>query len=243
MAHLMAGEVDRADVFFEDTVAEARAAGGATDACVALAERSLLAMATDAWDLGERHLAEARSVAGEANLEDYPPVTIMYAAAARMALHEADRPRARLELTRAQRLRPALTYALPHLAVQARLELARCHLAFADAAAARILLREIDEILIRRPALGALIGHAEDLQAELSNVRGSPAAGASALTAAELRLLPLLSTHLSFPEIAGELFLSPHTIKSQSRSLYRKLGASSRTQAVSRARELALLDK
>src|SRR5215470_12349430 len=36
-----------------------------------------------------------------------------------------------------------LTYALPHLAVQARLELARCHLALADAAAARILLREI----------------------------------------------------------------------------------------------------
>jgi LuxR family maltose regulon positive regulatory protein len=58
-----------------------------------------------------------------------------------------------------------------------------------------------------------------------------------------LRLLPLLSTHLSFPEIAGELFLSPHTIKSQARSIYRKLGASSRNQAVSRARELALLDR
>ena len=243
MAHLMAGEADRADVFFEDTVAEARAAGGATDACVALAERSLLAMARGTWDLAEWHLAEARSVAREAHLEDYPPVTIMYAAAARMAQHGADRPRARRELTRAQRLRPALTYALPHLAVQARLELARCHLALADAAAARILLREIDEILIRRPDLGAFAQHAEDLRAELSHARGPHAAGASALTAAELRLLPLLSTHLSFPEIAGQLFLSPHTIKSQSRSIYRKLGASSRSQVVARARELALLDK
>jgi LuxR family maltose regulon positive regulatory protein len=243
MAQLMAGEVDRADMFFEDAAAEARAAGGATDACVALAERSLLGMAKGAWDLAERRLAEARSVAREANLEDYPPVTIMYAAAARTALHDGDRPRARLELTRAQRLRPALTYALPHLAVQARLELAKCHLALADAAAARILLREIDEILIRRPGLGVFVGHVEDLRAELSDVRGSPAAGASALTAAELRLLPLLSTHLSFPEIAGELFLSPHTVKSQSRSIYRKLGASSRNQAVNRARELALLDK
>jgi LuxR family maltose regulon positive regulatory protein len=243
MAHLMAGEADRADVSFEDTVAEARATGGTTDACVALAERSLLAMTCSAWDLAHRHLAEARSVAREANLEDYPPVTIMYAVAARLALHDADRPRARLELTRAQRLRPALTYALPHLAVQARLELARCHLALADAAAARILLREIDEILIRRPGLGAFVGLAEDLRADLSNVRGSSALGASALTAAELRLLPLLSTHLSFPEIAGELFLSPHTVKSQSRSIYRKLGASSRSQAVGRARELALLDR
>jgi LuxR family maltose regulon positive regulatory protein len=243
MAHLMAGEVDRADMSFEDAAAEARTAGGTTDACVALAERSLLAMTRSRWDLAERHLAEARSVARGANLEDYPPVTIMYAMAARLALHQADRPRARLELTRAQRLRPALTYALPHLAVQARLELARCHLALADAAAARILLREIDEILSRRPSLGAFVQQAEDLRADLSDLRGSPAAGASALTAAEMRLLPLLSTHLSFPEIAGELFLSPHTVKSQSRSLYRKLGTSSRSQAVSRARELALLDK
>ena len=200
-------------------------------------------MASGMWDLGEQYFSEARSVAREANLEDYPPVTIMYAAAARLALHDADLPRARLELPRAQRLRPALTYALPHLAVQARLVLARCHLALGDAAAARILLREIDEILIRRPGLGAFVRHAEDLRAEFSHVRGSHAAGASALTAAELRLLPLLSTHLSFPEIAGELFLSPHTIKTQSRSLYRKLGTSSRSQAVSRARELALLDK
>ena len=239
----MAGTVDRADMFVYDAAAEARAAGGATDACVALAERSLLAMASGMWDLGEQYFSEARSVAREANLEDYPPVTIMYAAAARLALHDADLPRARLELPRAQRLRPALTYALPHLAVQARLVLARCHLALGDAAAARILLREIDEVLVRRPGLGAFVRNAEDLRAELSRIRGSHAAGASALTAAELRLLPLLSTHLSFPEIAGELFLSPHTIKSQSRSIYRKLGTSSRSQAVSRARELALLDK
>ena len=72
--------------------------------------------------------------------------------------------------------------------------------------------------------------------------RGSAAPGASALTAAELRLLPLLSTHLSFPEIAEELFLSRNTIKSQANSIYRKLGASSRSQAVTRSRELGLLE-
>jgi LuxR family maltose regulon positive regulatory protein len=62
------------------------------------------------------------------------------------------------------------------------------------------------------------------------------------LTGAELRLLPLLATHLSFPEIGAELFLSPNTVKSQAMSLYRKLGASSRSQAVARSRELALLE-
>ena len=85
-------------------------------------------------------------------MEDYPPVTILHAAAARIALHQADRLRAIAELTRAQRLRPGLTYALPHLAVQARIELARCHLALSDFAAARILLQEVSEVLTRAPA-------------------------------------------------------------------------------------------
>ena len=66
--------------------------------------------------------------------------------------------------------------------------------------------------------------------------------GASALTAAELRLLPLLATHLSFPQIGEEFFLSRHTIKSQAVSIYRKLGVASRSPAVTRARELGLLE-
>ena len=71
---------------------------------------------------------------------------------------------------------------------------------------------------------------------------GSAAPGASTLTGAELRLLPLLSTLLSFPEIAVQMSLSVNTVKSQAYSIYRKLGVSKRNQAVSRSRELALLD-
>ena len=52
----------------------------------------------------------------------------------------------------------------------------------------------------------------------------------------------MLATHLSFPEIGAEMFLSPHTVKSQAMSIYRKLGASSRSQAVTRSRELGLLE-
>jgi LuxR family maltose regulon positive regulatory protein len=242
MAHLMAGDPARADVLFDDTVAAAKASGGTTDACVALAERSLLAAARSAWDQAEQHLSAAQSLVREAKLENYPPVVIMYAAAARLALHQHDQLRARAELTRAQRLRPGLTYALPHLAAQARLELARCHLALADFAGARTLLREAEEVCTRRPGLGAFAAQTEDLRAELAQARGSFTQGASALTAAELRLLPMLSTHLSFPEIATELFLSRNTVKSEATSIYRKLGASSRHQAVTRARTLGLLE-
>ena len=56
------------------------------------------------------------------------------------------------------------------------------------------------------------------------------------LPRAELRLLPLLCTHLAFPQIAGEIYLSRHTVKSQAMSIYRKLEVRSRAQAVARAR-------
>jgi LuxR family maltose regulon positive regulatory protein len=74
--------------------------------------------------------------------------------------------------------------------------------------------------------------------ARLGRQRGTGSPGASALTAAELRVLPLPATHLS----SAELFVSLHTVKSQQASVYRKLGASSRSQAVARARQLGLLE-
>ena len=242
LAHLMADDTDRADVLFQDAAAAGPSGGATTGTCVALAERSLLAIARGAWDRGERHLSEAWALARDANLEDYPPVTIVHAAAARIALHQGNRSRAMAELTRAQRLRPTLTYALPHLAVQARIELARCHLALSDVAAAQILLQEVTEVLTLRPGLGVFAVQAGNLRTEIARARGSFAPGASALTGAELRLLPMLSTHLSFPQMAGEMFLSTSTVKSQAMSIYRKLGASSRSQAVARSRELGLLE-
>ena len=86
------------------------------------------------------------------------------------------------------------------------------------------------------------ISRREALRAQLSRDRGASVPGVSALTAAELRLLPLLSTRLPFPQIAGEMVLSRYTIKSQAMSIYRKLGASSRSQAATRSRELGLLE-
>jgi PAS domain S-box-containing protein len=61
------------------------------------------------------------------------------------------------------------------------------------------------------------------------------------LTRAELRILPLLATHLKIAEIAGHLHTSPNTTKSQVISLYRKLGVNDRSSAVIKARELGLI--
>jgi LuxR family transcriptional regulator, maltose regulon positive regulatory protein len=65
-----------------------------------------------------------------------------------------------------------LPYTLPHLAVQARIELIRVHLALADLAGARTLMREIDDVLRRRPDLGTLPSEAAALRAQLARQRG-----------------------------------------------------------------------
>ena len=135
----MAGNSDRADLLFEDQVAQGRVVGGMIGACIALAERALLAIGRGGWDQAGRYLARARSIAAEARLEEYPPVALMHAVAARVALHQGDLAKAAAELTCAQRLRPGVTYALPYFAVQVRIELARCHLALSDTAAARTI--------------------------------------------------------------------------------------------------------
>jgi LuxR family transcriptional regulator, maltose regulon positive regulatory protein len=243
IARILCGDLADGDASLEDGVSIGEEAGAHEDVALALCERSLVAIAGDDWGRAEVLAGQARAVLRGAGIEESYATPLVNAALARIAMHWGDVPAARQELVSAQRLRPLLTYALPYFAVQARIELARVHLALADLAGARTLMREIDELLRRRPRLGTLAGEAETVRAQLAKERGPSAPGASALTAAELRLLPMLSTHLSVPEIAGELFLSPHTVKSQAVSIYRKLGAASRSKAVTRSRELGLLER
>ncbi len=242
IARILCGDLDGGDLSLEDAVSVGEEADTPDDLAVALCERSLVAMARNQWDQAEVLAGRARAVLRRAGSEESFVTPLICALRARAAMHRGDVPAARRELVSAQHLRPLLTYALPYLAVQARIELARVHLALADLPGARTLMREVDDLLKRRPGLGTLVGEAQALRAQLSRERGSSVPRASALTAAELRLLPLLSTHLSFPEIAEQMFLSRYTIKSQAMSIYHKLGASSRNQAVARSRELGLLE-
>jgi LuxR family transcriptional regulator, maltose regulon positive regulatory protein len=242
IARVLCGDLDGGDASLEDALGVEGGAGAPEDFAFALCERSLVAMARGEWGRAEALAGQADGVLRRAGIEESFATPLVCAVRARTAMHRGDVPAVRRELLSAQRLRHLLTYALPYFAVQARIELIRVHLALADLAGARTLMREVDELLRRRPGLGNLTEEAQALRARLAEERGSSASGASALTAAELRLLPLLSTHLSMPEIAGELFLSRNTIKSQAISIYRKLGTPSRSQAVARSRELGLLE-
>ena len=242
LARTMAGDLDGGDASFADAVIIATEVGAPEGLAEALSERSLVAMAHSEWSRAEILADQAHSTLRQAGIEDSYATTLVCAVTARVALRRGDVQTARQHLVRTQRTRSLLTYALPHMAVQARVELIRVHLALGDLAGARTLMQEVDELLRRRPGLGSLVGEARALRDRLASEHGSSAPGASSLTAAELRLLPMLSTHLSFAEIAAEMFLSRHTISSQAMSIYRKLGVGSRSQAVARSRELGLLE-
>jgi LuxR family transcriptional regulator, maltose regulon positive regulatory protein len=149
---------------------------------------------------------------------------------------------ARLYLAAVARLRPLLNYALPHYSVQTLLELVRAYLALADRAGAREVLRQVRDILLLRPDLGSLAEEAAALRERLDAVEAGPV-GASSLTTAELRLIPFLSTHLTFPQIGERLFVSRHTVKTQAVSIYRKLGVTSRGEAIERVEALGLLGR
>ena len=141
----------------------------------ALCERSLVAMTRGHWTRAEALADEARTVLRRAMIEDSDATALVSAVQARVAQHRGDLAAARRELVKAQRLRPFLTYAEPTIAVQARIELTRVHLALGDTAGARTLMREIEELLRRRPGLGTLVGEAQALRAQLAKRRGADA--------------------------------------------------------------------
>ncbi len=108
------------------------------------------------------------------------------------------------------------------------------------------LLSQILDLLPRPTLLPARhegpAGHGEMAS---SRARAGPAGSALRLTEplsqSEIRVLRYMPTNLSTPEIARELFLSVHTIRTHVRHLFAKLGAHGRTEAVARARPLGLL--
>jgi LuxR family maltose regulon positive regulatory protein len=123
----------------------------------------------------------------------------------------------------------------------ALLHLARVHLKHGHDAVAT---DEIDEaaMLIRScPDPGPKIQRLLSQSRQTGAHRAPRPAGVEQLSEGEARVLRLLASELTQREIGAELYLSLNTIKSHTRSIFRKLGASSREQAVARARELELI--
>lgn len=201
-------------------------------AALVLAEQALVASARGEPAQAGTLLKLAVGVVDSDHLDGYWTSALVFAAAARAATDRGDMREARQLVGRAAPLRPLLTHALPAVSVQVLLELAHTYLALTDPAGAEAVIEQAEAIVQRRPLLGTLPEQLQRLRARVDQITRATPVGASSLTTAELRLLPLLPTHLSVPEIADQLFVSPHTVKSQVKSIYRKLGVSSRSEAV-----------
>jgi LuxR family maltose regulon positive regulatory protein len=86
--------------------------------------------------------------------------------------------------------------------------------------------------------VGALL---DDTERRLrARVRQDPAAGED-LSERELVILRLLAAGLTQPDIANELYISYNTVKTHTRSIYRKLGVSARHEAIEQAGALGLI--
>ncbi len=240
-AHLLATEVDEARVLFAEAVSLGMAVGNTDTVIDGEAELALLAMECGAWSEAAERVDRALTVVEEHQLYDYALSVLVFAVAARLALHQGDLEEADRQLTRAMRARPSCTFVLPYYAVRARLQLAKAFSTRGDRATARHLLREIDEILLHRPALGALIDQVAAVRQAVTANAQIGSTGAAPLTGAELRVLPYLQTHLTIGEIGERLFVSRNTVSSEVASIYRKLGVSSRNEAVERATTLGLV--
>lgn len=240
-AYAMLGESERADGVLAEASVEAERTRATEAFALAAGQRAMLGLARNDHRAAAQHTSVARRLVHEGLLGDYPTSALSLAASARVLLRKGHWQQAREDLDGAERLLDGLE-ALPWLGVETRLELAQARIALRDADAARDLTREAGRIVRRRGPFGTLASSVAQVRREIDAVPGTGEVVGSGLTAAELRLLPLLATHLSFREIGERLFVSRNTIKTQAISVYRKLGVSSRSEAISRADDLGIID-
>jgi LuxR family maltose regulon positive regulatory protein len=239
VAHVLTGQPAEREL---TAAAEPDGNGQRLGAALAHAELALVAL-----EQGERgaeaHAQASHDLVESGELRESVLAMLTYAVCAWVAARRSDVEAARRLAGAAQRLgadpSPA---AFPWLGAQVAVVLGRVSLELGDPVAARMRVDEARQHLSRLLTDGILQARVQDLADRLSRHDGRVhESTAMSLTAAEVRVLQLLPTHLSLGEIAEELHVSRNTVKTQVAATYRKLGAGTRTAAVERGRELGLL--
>jgi LuxR family transcriptional regulator, maltose regulon positive regulatory protein len=198
------------------------------------ADRARIATARD-------HAEAARSLVGRiTSSRSWLGSTVAEALGAVLAA-EGDLAGAEREFSHADRFLDEELATVAHARLLIRLADIRCRRGRLDEAAEA--LGRAREELAELGDSGAVPLFADEVASELEHARREAGDGQilELPSEAELAVLRLLSTELSVREIGGQLFLSPNTVRSHVRSIYRKLRVGSRDDAVARAEAVGLL--
>lgn len=229
------GEDERARRQLEDALPHTRTQP--TSAAVALAQLALLAHRSGDARTAREHVAESMGVADRHHLDATLICTAAYGIAAMVAASSGQDGEFLRRCRIAQELLARLGPMSARTAMLTNLCLAEGEFARGDRDEARRYLRAAEIANERDPSATQQVA---DLAVLTEQLRG-PSPSDLGITGAEARVLARLDSHLSLGEIAEQLYVSRNTVKSHAVAIYRKLGVSSRSDAVRAARRLGLL--
>ncbi len=187
-----------------------------------------------------RLAGEARRIGDEAGLSEDPRFSVAMVAMGAAHKERGELVAAEAELDRALVIRTANGAMNPWVTLQGLVLLAPVKFALGDRDEARRLLDRARGMLARLDKDRDVVRLVEKAERAIRASAHRLEFGQT-LTERELAVLSLLPTGHNQRDIARELFLSLNTVKSHTRAIYRKLGVTSRSEAVARARDLGLV--
>jgi LuxR family maltose regulon positive regulatory protein len=207
-----------------------------------LAQLALLAIDAGDWEQAQLLAARGRSQVERLGLDCHPTCALVFAVSAFVRAHRDRVDEAQSDRHRATELMTRLVDYVAWYDVEVRVVLARTALRLGDVIGTRTLLAEAARELEPGDDIPVLRAWIDDLWAQVEAFAVTELVGPSSLTTAELRVLALMPTHLSFREMGRGLHVSANTVKTHAHAVYRKLDVCSRSEAVVRARSTGLLD-
>ena len=236
----LSGMDEEASAQLTRAVGLAREDANQLGAAYALGYQALIDASAGRIDAADERAAEALGEGSEPGFAQHFVLTIAHLARTEVykqrghaALAEESAARA-LELSRRGAGRLEVAVAL--------IALAEARQADGDVEGAGALLDEASDLVERSPDPGSVATRLADARRRFTRPRGSrEPALRDELSDRELAVLRLLPSPLSAREIGSELFVSLNTVKTHMKAIYRKLGATSREDAVERGRELHLI--
>jgi LuxR family transcriptional regulator, maltose regulon positive regulatory protein len=238
LAQMLGGGQKQARELLEDG-ARRGAATAPLVQVLSLAQLTLLHLQEDDLDDAIRTAAHAREQVTRARLGNYSVMAIAFAASALANSRAGRTQQAVADVKQARGLLEHVVDFPVWYEAEARIALGSACLQLDGRATGMELLDQGEGFAARLSQPRTLLGWIAKARNRAPSL--SAEKGRDDLTPAELRTLQFLPSHLSFREIAERSFVSPNTVKTQAQAIYRKLGASSRAEAVDRADVAGLL--